>query len=460
MVLCVNMLGYFLGHYPQHFDLTDEHRNMILQTIMFCLWLSGGAGIYHRVDGLSYANALYFCDVTILTIGFGDFRPTTEAARGILFPYAAGGIIILGLLISSIRNFVRDVSHDVIRRHVARQAKDIRAQNTKKHRKHGHSSQPPEVPCGIRHIHSTENSSRTGHHSDHVTLTGARTLDIKDRFAALRTVQRRTRRFTHYFTLALSVVAFCIVWFVGAIVFWRMERTQQHWTYPNALYFCYVALLTIGFGDFTPTSNSGKPFFVVWSLVAVPTMTILISHMGETVIAGYKRGGLMLAAWSTLPEAVRRHGHVGGAANRSRKSGTESISTQSRLDGNGHHTVQSPGTDEVDTHDLAVRLAVAIQKIVLDLDAVPPKTYGFDEWNEYSKLLRFTYSSEEEFQQEGVLEWAKLAERRETEWLLKRLTESLVRYFAMERTERLTEQRYKELESIPLEMEPDSSHQL
>ena len=33
LMLMVNMLGYFLGHYPQHFELDDEQRNLILQTV-------------------------------------------------------------------------------------------------------------------------------------------------------------------------------------------------------------------------------------------------------------------------------------------------------------------------------------------------------------------------------------------------------------------------------------------
>ena len=58
MMLMVNMLGYFLGHYPQHFDLTDEQRNLILQTMMFFLWLAGGAGVYSNVIGWQYVDAL------------------------------------------------------------------------------------------------------------------------------------------------------------------------------------------------------------------------------------------------------------------------------------------------------------------------------------------------------------------------------------------------------------------
>jgi potassium channel subfamily K len=37
MLLMVNMLGYFLGHYPQRFNLTDSQRTLILQTMLFGL---------------------------------------------------------------------------------------------------------------------------------------------------------------------------------------------------------------------------------------------------------------------------------------------------------------------------------------------------------------------------------------------------------------------------------------
>ncbi len=71
--LIFNIIGYFLGHYPQHFDLDDYQRTLILQTMMFFIWLAGGAAVFSNVDDLSYANALYFCDTTIITVGFGDF---------------------------------------------------------------------------------------------------------------------------------------------------------------------------------------------------------------------------------------------------------------------------------------------------------------------------------------------------------------------------------------------------
>jgi potassium channel subfamily K len=41
----------------------------------------------------------------------------------------------------------------------------------------------------------------------------------------------------------------------------------------------------------------------VWSLIAVPTMTILVSDMGETVVANFKQGTFTLADWTVLPKA-------------------------------------------------------------------------------------------------------------------------------------------------------------
>ena len=58
MALMLNMLGYLLGHYPQHFELSDEQRNLILQTMMFFIWLAGGAAIFAKVEGWSFVDAV------------------------------------------------------------------------------------------------------------------------------------------------------------------------------------------------------------------------------------------------------------------------------------------------------------------------------------------------------------------------------------------------------------------
>ena len=36
---------------------------------------------------------LYFCDVTVLTVGFGDLYPQDDVGRGLVFPFSVVSII-------------------------------------------------------------------------------------------------------------------------------------------------------------------------------------------------------------------------------------------------------------------------------------------------------------------------------------------------------------------------------
>ena len=55
-----NFIGYIRGHYPQHFDLTEDQRTLIIQTILFFIWLAGGAGVYARLEGWHFIDAVRF----------------------------------------------------------------------------------------------------------------------------------------------------------------------------------------------------------------------------------------------------------------------------------------------------------------------------------------------------------------------------------------------------------------
>ncbi len=64
VILTINIVGYFTGHYPQQFDLDDDQRTLILQTlIMFFFWLAGGAAVFSSIEKWTFANALYYADV-------------------------------------------------------------------------------------------------------------------------------------------------------------------------------------------------------------------------------------------------------------------------------------------------------------------------------------------------------------------------------------------------------------
>ena len=266
MLLMVNMLGYFLGHYPQHFELSEEQRNLILQTMMFFFWLAGGGAVFAKVCGWAYVDALYFCDVTILTVGFGDFAAPNDVGRGLVFPFSVGGIIILGLMVSSIRKFAKEIGHDkVVKHHVERRRVNTLSravttsfeaeQRSLSHKKkikqqgarpsisapfsptkrtiafepdlekaeHIRDADGPDEPDPLRSPGSLRTFKRSRTLTDKIMSPMSNSFkalqpgnrkpkililrEEKDRFEAMRNIQSATKKFKQYSALMMSVIA-------------------------------------------------------------------------------------------------------------------------------------------------------------------------------------------------------------------------------------------------------------
>ena len=65
--------------------------------------LLAGVLVYHWLEGWSYVDALYFCVVSLATVGYGDFTPTTPLARVFTIFYLINGIAILLALFDRLR---------------------------------------------------------------------------------------------------------------------------------------------------------------------------------------------------------------------------------------------------------------------------------------------------------------------------------------------------------------------
>ena len=70
-------------------------------------WAGGmllvGVLVYHWLEGWSYLDALYFCVVSLATVGYGDLTPTTPLARAFTIFYLINGIVVLLALFDRIR---------------------------------------------------------------------------------------------------------------------------------------------------------------------------------------------------------------------------------------------------------------------------------------------------------------------------------------------------------------------
>ncbi|KAI8624287.1 hypothetical protein F5Y19DRAFT_467913 [Xylariaceae sp. FL1651] len=487
VMLMANLIGYLLGHYPQNFVLDDDQRTLILQTIMFFAWLAGGAAVFSSLEGWSFDDALYYCDILI-------------------------GITQLGLVISRISRYMSNISADnVIKRHQARarentvgrsvtneaelrerlglpqnQTDSIAQQITRRNtltqygkfkivgntvtfkernapvgnrgaREHTRSHQPltPPQQTSSRSVWQIAQMINSKDRRRRLLIL----KEERDRFNAMREIQDKTRRFKQYYTLIVALFTFALLWALGALVFLYAEKRVQDMDYFDSFYFCFVTLLTVGYGDISPKSNAGKAFFIVWSLIAVPTITVLIQALSDTVVAGVNRATNVLLPekgfikafihsnpnhWFTrLVEHRQQKKRVDAGFQIQDPEEAEVANDNAQIDSqekNEVDTLSRVEKDSLDEHHLARQLATAIRSVARDLRADPPKRYSYTEWVHFTKLIRFSSGASREAveareEEEGLVEWdwigedsPMLAESTESEWVLDRLCESLHRY--------------------------------
>ena len=217
------------------------------------------------MEGWSFLDAVYWADVTILTVGIGEFTPHTHLGRSLLFPYAIGGVCVLGLVVGSIHGFLGD-----------RKRKRLRVLIGKKRRR-----------LWKRLSGGRYDGQSTSSDLDRSTGQSGYRFLSKREFNAMRRVQWSAASELIRNTFLGSMMAWFMLWLFSAAVFKRAER-EQEWTYFESVYFTYTSLMTIGYGDLVPKSTLAKPFFVFWSLLAVPILTILIGAIDEKLFEELK----------------------------------------------------------------------------------------------------------------------------------------------------------------------------
>lgn len=381
--------------FSHSFKLTVSQRSLMLQTILFLGYLLAAGAVYCRVEGWDFLDAVYFVNVTLFTIGLGDYHPLTHLGRSLFFPMAIGGILFVGLIIASIRAMVLEAGSTKISTRMVEKA---------------------------RHKALESGDSKTGKlqlrgFQERQLKTGSDQTELQRReqeFTLMREIQKQAARGNRLIALAISGSSFFILWFIGAVVFWQAEMATggENWSYFEALYFTYVSLLTIGYGDFYPQTNSGKPAFVFWSLIALPTLTVLIGAIGDTIsdvvastilwIGKHAPEGLGIFRDAKAAVQKKRNrqgefqsGHFKDDELQDWDFGDENIEkTIQALSGDDQVNAQttSKPEDEREARRLlsAYRLHILMREmknVVQHISVQPPRKYTFEEWTWYLKLI-------------------------------------------------------------------------
>lgn len=79
---------------------SDQEFRILLSALALLLFL--GALFYTRVEGWGWIDALYFCVMTVSTIGYGDMVPTTPESKLFTIMYALLGIGVFVAVVTKI----------------------------------------------------------------------------------------------------------------------------------------------------------------------------------------------------------------------------------------------------------------------------------------------------------------------------------------------------------------------
>lgn len=234
-----------------------ECTTIVLRASVLAILLLGGAAIYSAIEGWSLMDALYFTDYTLLTIGIGNITPKTHLGRSLLFPYATLGIISLALFITAVSSFTDQMRELKLKWRLEKSRNRIYTAHSLNNIVDG----PPTTERDQSQIASVR------------LVKGEEILKTRN----VKSAFYRKRRWAE---LGLFLAAWFLLWLVSAAIFCQSEK-EDKWTYFVALYFTYTSLTTIGYGDYFPTSNFGKVFFILWSLLAIPILTNLVEAIGS-----------------------------------------------------------------------------------------------------------------------------------------------------------------------------------
>ncbi|KAJ6955765.1 two-pore potassium channel 5-like [Populus alba x Populus x berolinensis] len=221
---------------PQIPKPQSESNSIIRQAIfLLSLYLLLGVVIYSfNTDHFSgtethpVVDALYFCIVTMCTIGYGDIAPLTPVTKVFACVFVLVGFGFIDILLSGLVNYVLDLQESMI----------------------------------LTGIEMSKNPNREGFSAaDYI-------IDVK----------KGRMRIRLKVGLALGVVVLCIG--IGTLVLYLLEDLD----WIDSVYLAVMSVTTVGYGDRAFKTLPGRLFAAIWLLVSTLAVARAFLYLAEARI--------------------------------------------------------------------------------------------------------------------------------------------------------------------------------
>lgn len=288
--------------------LTQLQKGLVLAGMGLLLYLSLGSLIFVFVLRVDFITALYFSTATVLTVGFGDVVPTSAGGKVLVVAYAPTGIVLVALVVSTARSAMLETFQAALierTKETRRRVRETRERLKEEKREeralkkvlprtftfdptapgdHGFGEALERMENDASHPPSSSSpntipgviagdpiiQSQIASLSHQLLLSKART---ESNFRTYEAHARQEAIIAARLKLILAASVTLTFWLLGAVAFTYAEK----WSYGRAMWFCFIAMITIGYGDYHPATQLGRAVFVIWGLMGVAVLTILLA---------------------------------------------------------------------------------------------------------------------------------------------------------------------------------------
>ncbi|PVZ97085.1 hypothetical protein BB558_006981 [Smittium angustum] len=266
--------------------MTRSQRRFHFSVLGVYIWTAIGAGIFMSLEKFDFYFAVYFCFVTITTIGFGDVVPIRASSRILTLIWLFVGIIIFGVYLINARDVIAQaVSTRYCKRVHKRRLKlnSINNHPIKIHKTMLYKTQQQRILDLEARTPNNERENSMLFTLLHSPFRVLRSVTRVTVFSKKNPTKKRSALQQNSKKLRMHAFSFffmnLFLWLFCSLVFYFLEENQ--WTYPQALYFCFVSFTTVGYGDLTPKSRLSIIFFNFIIIIAVSTFAGYVASVVE-----------------------------------------------------------------------------------------------------------------------------------------------------------------------------------
>ncbi|GAA6048621.1 hypothetical protein JCM3770_002061 [Rhodotorula araucariae] len=299
VIVCLCIDGLATKWYSQGgTGVSAKQRSLILTFDVFCSLLLIGSVCYrYLISDVTYLDTVYFCIQSLLTIGFGDVVPDSTGAQVFSLFFNTIGILTFALLVA----FTRETALEAMQNEYKSQEQLLLSRL--RQNRHGVRGDRAGafahvlalLSCGLYHAPSQQAEEQGADAGEAEARESERTEDgevlaeEKDKIdeqryeeAIAELKKERDREFRS--EVVVSLTLFLVFWLVGAAAFSALEG----WSYWIGFYFVFVMSSSIGYGDYSPSTQGGRAFFCVWALVGAGTLTVFFSVLADAYTSRFK----------------------------------------------------------------------------------------------------------------------------------------------------------------------------